>query len=135
MIALGTALYSHLTGGTALMALLASGTASVFYGQASPGARPPYVVFKVNSDTNEHVYPGETRVFVVDVKGIATSGYAATQIGDAIDARMKSDIGAVSGFGLFRQDREVGIEYQEAGDGQTFWHDGGRFRITLSDRV
>ena len=133
MIALGTALYSHLTGGTALVALLANGTSSV-HNSLGNGALP-YVVYKVSADTNEIIYPGETRTFIVDVQAIATDGYVAAQIGDAIDARMKSDIGAVSGFGLFRQERESGIEYQEVTDGATYWHDGGRFRVTLSDRV
>jgi len=133
MIALGTAIYSHLTGGTALVALLANGTASV-HNSLGKGS-PPYVVYRFSADTNEIVYPGETRTFVVDIQAIATDGYVATQIGDAIDNRMKTDIGAVSGFGLFRQERDSGIEYQEVTDGATYWHDGGRFRITLNDRV
>jgi len=135
MIALKTALYTHLTGGTALTALLADGTAGVYYGMADQGATLPYVTFRISSDTTVVEHPGETRTFIADIKGIDGDPHTADQIGDAIDARMKTDIGAVSGFGLFRQERDTGIEYQEVEAQNTYWHDGGRFSITVCDRT
>ena len=56
MNALTSAIYTTLTGGTALTSLLA-GTASVYYNAAPDDATFPYVVFNYQSNLEENQTP------------------------------------------------------------------------------
>jgi hypothetical protein len=131
--ALETGLYSALTGGTALAALLA-GSASVYNVLAPQGAALPYVVFNWMTETPSHTFGGVAlEDFQYQVKGVTEgpSMKRAGEIRDAIDNLLDDGIISVSGYGTRYIRRISGVSYAETVDGQRFNHRGGIYRIML----
>jgi hypothetical protein len=81
---LNAALYSRLSGGTALTGLLA-GTASVYNGQAPDAAPFDYVVFSCQGGGPENITPSRMEDITLFVRGYSKKGAAAA---DAIDAQI-----------------------------------------------
>ncbi len=132
MNALNTALYSKLTGGTALTALLA-GTTSVYNQVVPRGAALPYVVFNIQGGGPENITPARFENLVYTVKAVsAASALAAGSIDAQIDALLHLGTLSVSGWSNFLLMREERIQYVEtAPEGQYIWHVGGTYRIRL----
>ena len=129
-VAMETAVYSHLAGGTALTALLAAGSASIYYGRPTPGIAAPYLVWKVVLDEPTNATPADERPLLLDIRGIDDDPETAARIGDAIEARMKTAID-VTGWDTVHQRMMAAVEMIEDRDGKPVYHDGGRFQIEL----
>jgi len=132
--ALDIALYTALTGGTALTALLA-GTASVYYGLAPRGSAFDYVIFNQQAGgIIQTAAECETEDPAYLVKGISsTSIAAAVSIANEIHNIMASDLN-VSGYTNLWQERAERVKYTEvADDGQLFYHAGYVYQFRLEE--
>ena len=134
MNALEAALYTMLTGGTALTALLA-GTASVYNQRVPSGAAYPCVVFGLQGGGDDNETPRRSRQLVYTVKGITETGPAdAGTIDDQCDALLHGATLSLSGdWGTYWIGREGAINYQEVtGEGDIYTHVGALYRIRLA---
>ena len=98
--ALETALLGTLTGGTALTALLAGGSASVYNGQPPREGVLPWVQFSLASGIEENITPADTQRYVYLVKGVASSLNTAGLIAEQIHTLLHGTNLTVSGIGL-----------------------------------
>ncbi len=134
-IATQTALYTRLTGGAALTALLSAATA-VYHIQAPQGAVLPYVVFFSSSDQTETVDPRRRENELITVKGLAATDLAAAQIAEAVDALLDDKPLTVTGFVNIWLRRTSGIPpvYIEAagGGGEFVYQRGALYRLWLA---
>lgn len=133
--ALHTALYSRLSSGTALTALLA-GTAAVYYEQAPDDASLPYVVFSVQSGGDENMASGHRMKNVAYfIRGYTQAGPAAAGTIDAqIDARLHQYPLSITGWSTLWAAREQDLATVEIDAAQVkTWMAGGvyRFRADL----
>jgi hypothetical protein len=114
--ALNTAIYSRLTGGTALTSLLA-GTTSCYYIQAPNNATLPFVVWDIVDDPDTNYTANRNVVALVFARGYATSPALAGSIDAAIYTEMMRGL-SVSGWTEFWKGREEGfhvVETDQAG--------------------
>lgn len=133
MNALKTALYTKLTGASALTALLASAT-SVYDGVAPRGASTPYVIFHVQDDRDENSCSDRMLDDDVLVKGVSTtSAQQAGNLAAQIDALLHNGTLAVTGWRVFWLRRSTGVDYVETKpDGTNVWHTGGIYRLRMN---
>lgn len=131
---LNAAVYSRLTGGAALTALLASATA-VYYAAAPDDAVLPYVVF------NWQAGPGETNDSphrnpngLLYVRGYADRASLAGSIDAAVDGLLHMAPLTVSGYSNFWIARETPISDYEIDDAQVkTWSAGALYRARFSN--
>ena len=128
-----TGIYNLLVGGTALVALLADGTAGIFNGRPEPGEAAPYLIWSVISDQPTNETGRDERQLLVDIRGVAIKSEEAALIGDAIEARLKTEID-VTGWDTVFQRMESAIAMIEDRDGKPVYHDGARFDIEIHQR-
>lgn len=130
--ALNTAIYSTLTGGTALTALLNSGTASIFYQQASDHATLPYVVWSHPAGGPTNDYPHDSRSQLVFIRGYSTTPALAGTIDAQISALLHRGTLSVSGYTNWWLARETDLTLIEnAPDGTKVYMAGAYYRINL----
>ncbi len=137
--ALSAAIWTRLTGGTALTALLGDGTAGVFEDHAGQAAALPYVIFHEQAGNWDQTMrePGgsATRFYsgLWSVRAVSGSAYPkeAAAIDAQIDARLHDAALTVTGFGLLRVARESTLRYPETEGNQTFQHVGALYRVEL----
>jgi len=132
MNALETALYSHLIGGTELMAKL-GGTVNVFNQIAPRGAALAYVVYGIQGGGDENITPARFKNLVYSIKAVSESSMKdAGEIDDEIDGLMHSAALTVTGWGTMWCMREADFGYTETTpEGRNVWHVGGNYRIRL----
>ena len=132
MIDLASALYSKLTGGTALTALL-SGTVSVYHLQARDGAALPYVVYRVIGGGDINLTPRRSKNLLVWVRAYTTeSAKAASLIDNQVDALLHNGTLTVSGWNNYWLMRETELaEVENPPDGIKVYHAGGIYRARL----
>lgn len=132
MNALNAAIYSKLTGGSGLIALLATST-SIFYEQAPDDAALDYVVFSLQGGGDENLTPNRTKNLVMFVRGYSQTGAAkAGQIDAACDALLHGSALTVTGWTNFwsaREDDLAAVEVDRAG--VKTYMSGGMYRIRL----
>lgn len=122
-------LFTTLTGGTALTALLA-GTASVYDTQAPDNATLPYVVFSHQGGGPENVDANSLEQNIWYVRAYsATSSKTATEIFAQADALINRINISVSGFNTFWCAREENIKLVETTPSGRIWSAGGLYRI------
>lgn len=115
--ALGSAVYSKLTGGTALTALLASSTA--IYNSIPPfEAAYNYVVFNLQTGSEPNDTAHRIKDITLQVRAYATALNTAGSIDAACDTLLHRQALSISGWtGIFTpqrtQDIEI-VEYDEA---------------------
>lgn len=137
MIPVESALYTRLTSGTALGALLAAGTAGIYHRLAPEGQDPPYVVFAKQSRIPERTIGGggvayEDAIYLV--KGVAESPSAlvAGSIAAAIDTLLDNHALTVTGYTTLTCHRDQDVDYVESGPGgQVIQHRGALYRIQV----
>lgn len=132
MNTLETAIYSRLSGGTALTALL-GGTAA--YNTVLPGsASYPAVVFQLQGGGDENLTPRRSKSLLYTIKAISATGAKQAGAVDAeIDTLMHGRPLTVSGYTNFWCMRESDVSYAEPnGAGGYYWHVGGVYRIRLA---
>lgn len=127
------ALYTTLTGGTALMPLLA-GTASVYYLQAPEAAAYDFVVYSHQGGGPDNIYPGHAESNLWYVRAYSTvsparAGSILTQVDALIDQRNIS----IAGVATYWCAREENINLVETlPNGKYVWSAGGVYRIRTS---
>ena len=130
--ALNTAIYSTLSSGTALTALLA-GTTAIYNMQAPDGATFDYAVWNLQGGGDDNMTAHRTKNLVVFVRGYSsTSAARAGSIDSKIDALLHKQVLSVSGwsnFWLAREEDVATVEVTEAGN--TIWMCGGLFRVRM----
>lgn len=84
---LNTALYSRLSGATAITSLLASGT-PVYAAQAPEGATLPYIVYSVQGGGDTNDTNNRLKNLVLFVRAYATTNARAGSIDGAIDTAL-----------------------------------------------
>lgn len=111
-LAINAALYSTLSGGTALTSLLA-GTTSVFHMQAPDGATLPYVIFShvFGGPTNSD--PSNDREQTIFVRGYANRAILAGSIDYQISELLHRKILSIVGYTNFWTSREEEFEAVE----------------------
>lgn len=132
MNAVDTVLYSTLTGGTALTALLAN-SSSVFHTQAPRGAAFPYVVLQLQGGGDQNASPHRRKELLYTVKAItATSMQDAGTIDNQIDALLHGATLTVTNWTNISTMREGDIAYIETTDeGRNYYHNGGTYRVRV----
>lgn len=132
MNAIDVALYSTLTGGTALTNML-GGTASVYHIRAPDNADYPYVVFSVQGGGAENINPSDMRNYLYYVRCYTQTGADnAALIHEQIKALLDKQTLTVTGFTNIWTRYETEIEMsQELASGVPVYTDGGLYRIRL----
>jgi hypothetical protein len=117
---LNAAIYSQLTGGTALVAAL-GGTArtefpggiAVSYLQAPDNVQKPFVVWSFQAGGDENITPNRTNNKIVLVRSFADSAAQAGSIDALVDARLHMQTLNVSGWTNFWLARETEVSLVE----------------------
>lgn len=131
MNVLDTALFSKMSSGTALTALLA-GTNSIYHLHAPEGASMPYVVFNIQGGGNENITPSDMRNYLVYVRGYAGTAVVAGSIDTQISALLDKGTLSVSGYTNFWTVRETDIESADLlPNGKYVYGSGAIYRIRL----
>ena len=132
MKALNTAIYSRLSGATALTSLLA-GTASVYAIQAENNATYPYCVYSLQSGLDENMTQNRTKDMLYFIRGYSKiSNAQAGSIDAQIDAAIHHVAFTVTGWTNFWLAREESIELVEnAPTGEQVWMNGGLYRVRI----
>lgn len=130
--ALNAAIYSRLTGGTALTGLL-SGTTSVYFKSVPEGnTDSDFVIFDYGSDLELNIAPGRERDELLLIKGVSKNNPSkAGSIENQIDALIHDQTLTVAGWTNFWIRRETGVSLEEDDDGDRWYHSGAYFRILL----
>ena len=132
MKALNTAIFSRLSGATALTALL-PGTASIYALQAREGAAYPYVVYSIQGGGDENMSANRTKNLVYFVRAYGTVNAQAGSIDAQIDAALHLvPFTGVTGWVNFWLARETDLELVEnpPTGGQVFMN-GALYRVRL----
>ena len=133
MNVIATALYSKLTGGTALTALLNSGTA-IYRTQAPEGAALPYIVFSLYAGGPLNITSSDMRDIIYYIRGYGTTTGQAGSIDYQVSSLLHKGTIAVTGYTTYNLIREQDIELPEdQPNGQTIFGFGGLYRISIDD--
>ena len=129
---LNAAIYSKLTGGTALTSMLA-GTASVYHLAPPDNAAFPYVIFNTQGGGDENITPSRMKNLVLYVRAYSKAGAAnAGSIDAQIDTLLHGQALSVTGWTNFWTAREIDLEDVETmPNNERIWNKGGMYRIRL----
>jgi len=129
---INTAIYSKLSAGTALTALLA-GTTSIYHLQAPDNATLPYVVFSHAAGGDENQTPIRRKNNLVFVRGYSNvSALAAGSIDAQVDALLHAGTLTVTGWNNFWLCREQDLEnIDNLPSGEKVWMAGGYYRLRI----
>jgi hypothetical protein len=131
--AVAQGIYTKLTAGTALTALLA-GTASVYWMQAPDNATMPYVVYNHQGGGAINNNPHDTRDMVYYIRAYAARQNLAGSIDTAISNLLHRGTITVSGYSTLRVVRETDIEIVDnALNGSKTYSCGAIYRILLDN--
>jgi len=128
--ALETALFSTLSGGTALTGAL-GGTA--IYNRIAPETQsPPYVIFQWQGGGDENMTPNRTRRLRYTVRAVAENLDQAGTIAGHVDTLLHQQTLTVTGWANFWLAREQDVAYVEIdAAGQPVYHTGGVYEIRI----
>ncbi len=127
--ALGTAIQSRLTGGTALVSEI--GGTAIYHGYAPEKAKLPFVVWSYAAGGAENMTPHASAAEVVYIRAYAETAKKAAAIDKEIALRMESTL-TVTGWNnywLAREDEYFLPETDEAG--KRTWSCGANYRVRL----
>ena len=126
-------LYSTLTGGAALTALL-SGTAAVYPMQAPQGASYPYIVFNQMAGGNLGITQNKRREYLYQVQIYTKASLAAAWAIDAqVDALLDGKTLSVAGWTNSRTERGTDLPITETlANGETVYSVRTFYTIRLS---
>ena len=127
--ALNAALYTKLSGGTALTGAL--GGTCIYHGLAPEGAALPYVVWSYVAGGHENMTPNESVNAVVYVRAYATTAKQAATL-DAYAAELLETTLSVTGWNNYWLAREESIVLPELdAAGKATWSCGAYYRVRL----
>ena len=135
MTAVRQALYSKLTGASAVTDLLATST-SVYHGQAPEGAAYPFVIFHQQAGTRTRAQ-GKTTAFVEEtwlVKAVDENSTSDTAeaIAEAVEATLANGTLTVTGRTLHDVYPSGDVNYLERDGDRTYRHHGANYRVVTS---
>lgn len=132
--AVKAALYTKLTGGTALTALL-SGTAAVYESLAPSGAQAPYVIYQKQAGSGAYTLGDgkatDTHVFLVKAVTDEPSAKRAGEIREQIDILLDRGSLTITGGTALLIRRGSDVEYPELAEGRRINHVGATYRIEV----
>jgi len=129
--AMGTALYSKLAAGTALIGAL--GGTAIYGDQAPDGSALPYIVFSHSAGAPDNITPRDMRSGVWFVRAYSATKAQAAQIDGLVDDLLHEGSLSVSGWTTFWIAREEDISLIEnPPNGKRIHMTGGMYRIRLS---
>jgi hypothetical protein len=130
--AMGTAFYSRLTGGTALIAAL--GGTAIYQDQAPDGASPPYVVYSHQAGAADNRQGGDEREDLWFVRAYAATRPAANVLDGHISGLLHRNNLSVSGWTDIWCVREEQFALTEnLPNGERRYAAGAFYRVRLSD--
>ena len=124
------AIYSQLSGGTALIAAL--GGTAIYHLHAPEGAALPYVVFGWQGGGDLNIDPNETNESVQFVRVYAATDAQAGTIDGLIRARLHRQAITVTGYNTVYCWREGDYETVETTAGSAIYTQGGFYRIRIT---
>jgi hypothetical protein len=128
--ALNTAIYSQLSGGTALVAAL--GGTALYYAQAPDNARPPYIVWDWNAGGDDNMTASRTKDVTAFVRAYAATPAQAGSIDALMDARLNDVTLSPSGWANFWTRRTAdfaGVDTDNAN--RRVYYSGGNYRFRI----
>ena len=128
--AIDAALYTKLSGGTALTNLL--GGTAIYQYLAPEGVDPPYVIYQRQSQVPINVLSGvaiEDAVYMVKGVTEGPSAVTAGSVASAIDTLLQDQSLTISGYTHLHLRRESSIDYVETDNGVRYSHRGATYRI------
>lgn len=129
---LNAALYTRLSGGTVLTAMLAAGSSSIYYLFAPEDASLPYVVFSHTSGGPSNDTPSDDRDQLVFVRGYASTSALAGSIDSACSTLLHRQALSVSGYSNYWTSREQEFETVEHLPNKSpVYMNGADYRIRL----
>ncbi len=129
---LSAAIYSTLSGGTALTGLL--GGTAVYQDAAPDGANLPYVVFSLPAGGPRNIYPHDMREQVVFARGYAATSTQAGSIDAAVSSLLHKRALTVTGYTNYRTVRETDLALTEYPPDRTpVYMRGANYRVSLDD--
>lgn len=132
MNAVETALYTKLSGGTALTGLL--GGTAIYNAVVTQGTALPYAVFFESSGGDDNSSPRRARSLLYTAKGVAERAYTANAIDEAMDALLHEGALSITGWNDYWVMRETDVAYEEKlANGNVVYHRGGQYRIRISE--
>ena len=132
-LAIDAALYSKLTGGTALVAALASGT-PIWNSEVPEGSSYPVVVFGLSSGMDDNACPWRNKNMMYFAKAISTTSLAQSGSIDAlVDALLNGGTISPTGWACYWMRRASTIRYVEydPASGTRYYHTGGIYRVRV----
>mgnify|MGYP001568192281 CR=1 FL=1 len=130
--AMGSALYSALAAGTALVSAL-GGTA--IYDSVIPqvgGTR--FVVFQPQAGGEDNTSPRRARTCWYFVKAVSSVGAQNAGVIDGlVDTLLHEATLTVTGWGNYRTTRESDVAYVDDTAGQLWWHRGALYRVRIAE--
>ena len=133
---IGKALFTKLTGASALTSLLSAGTAGVFEDIAPQNEAPLYVVFNAQAPSTPTYAFGsatvkfEDAIYQVKAVGEGHSAAAAGTAADKIDDALNGATLTITGYTSVQGVRLQNIAYPEiAAGGKRFNHRGALYRV------
>ena len=132
---INAAIYARLAAASGLTALLANGTASLYYQVAPSEAVMPFVVWDHLSDTELTQTPKRETSLLTYFRGYhQTSAKAAADIDTQLHAALEDATLSITGFGAYWCKRASGRAVAElAEDNSRVYSAGGIYRIELTE--
>lgn len=127
--ALNAAIYSKLSGGTALISAL--GGTAIYHGVAPEGKALPYVIWSYVAGGHENMTPHESVNAVIYVRAYSTTAKNAATIDGLVAELMETEL-TVTGWNNYWLAREESIVLPEIDEaGKTTWSCGAYYRVRL----
>ena len=129
--ALNTALYTTLSGGTALVSAL--GGTAIYYGQAPDNKPLPYVIWSYQTSGVDNITPSESTNQVVYIRAYTETAKAAGEIDGKVCDLLHKQTLSITGWSNFWLARETEIALPDVDSaGNTIWSMGAFYRIRLN---
>jgi len=129
---MGSALYSQLAAGTALVNKL--GGTAIYNTDVPQGIAPPYVVFSFAGGGDDNTSPRRARTVVFTAKAVTTSGLRnAAEIDGLVDTLLHMKTLTVTGWGNYWTARTTDVAFAQEAGGIMYHHVGGQYRIRLAE--
>lgn len=130
--AIGTALYSALAAGSALVSYM--GGTAIYDSVAPQGAGTHFVVFNHQAGGDDNSSPRRALTLWYQIKAVSSVGPKDAGVIDGlVDTLLHGTVLTVTGFGNYWTTRESDVAYVDDTAGQLWWHRGALYRIRLAE--
>lgn len=120
-------------GVTSLLAAQPGGMSAIYYKQAPTTAVLPYIVYVLAGGGDDNMVQADGADVTFYIQGISTSPSGAASISTAIRAALHAQPMTIDApWSVYRVQHKEIISYVENVDAKVFHHEGGSYRIRLS---